>query len=161
MEHDGDNHRPDLALSLKYLSAVGVKYNKADSNLLRTRATHPDFITHLVTAVLEISQHLDARELTDPHNPHVFRVLERICGELQWISDNWKLGIGDQGKLHQHQMIFPLILEMMHFLNCHPHLTNWKISFIFPNNLFWPEYEGLMSSGCPLKPSEAPCYMFR
>lgn len=89
MEHDGDNHRLDLAPSLKHLSAVGVKYNKADSNLLRTRATHPDFITHLVTAVLEISQHLDARVPTDPHNPHAFRVLEHICGELWWISDNW------------------------------------------------------------------------
>lgn len=102
MEHDGDNHRPDLALSLKHLSAVRVKYNKADSNLLRTQATHPDFITHLVTAELEISQHLDARELTDPHNPHLFRVFECIYGELQWISDNWKLGIGDRGKLRQH-----------------------------------------------------------
>lgn len=69
MEHDGDNHRLDLAPSLKHLSAVGVKYNKADSNLLRTRATHPDFITHLVTAVLEISQHLEAQAPTDLHNP--------------------------------------------------------------------------------------------
>lgn len=86
MEYDGDNHRPDLTLSLKHLSAVGVEYNKADSNLLCTRTTHPDFITHLVTAALEISQHLDTRELTDPHNPHVFRVLSAFvvncCGSV-------------------------------------------------------------------------------
>lgn len=89
MEHDGDNHRLDLAPSLKHLSTVGVKYNKADSNLLPTRATHSDFITYLVTAVLEISQHLDAQAPTDPHNPHAFRVLQHIYGELRWISDNW------------------------------------------------------------------------
>lgn len=109
MEHDGDNHRLDLALSLKHSSAVGVKYNKADSNLLHTRTTHPDFITHLVTAAVEISQHLYTRALTDPHNPRAFGVLEHICAELLWISDNWKLGIGDRDKLRQRQTIFPLI----------------------------------------------------
>lgn len=58
----------------------------------------------------------------------------------------------DYSKLCVYEASFPPLLK--HLLNCHSHLSNCIISFIFL--LLCPEYESIMSCGCPPKLSLAP-----
>lgn len=59
---------------------------------------------------------------------------------------------GEYSKLCVHKASFPPLLK--HLLNCHSHLSNCIISFIFL--LLCPEYESIMSCGCPPKLNLAP-----
>ncbi len=71
---------------------------------------------------------------------------------VRWISGDLKLDTGEYIKLCVYEASFPPLLK--HLLNCHSHLSNCIISFIFL--LLCPEYESIMSCGCPPKLSLAP-----
>lgn len=73
-----------------------------------------------------------------------------------WISGDLKADTREYSKLCVYEALFPLLLK--HLLNCHSHLSNCKISFIFL--LLCPEYESIMSCGCPPKLSLAPWNRF-
>lgn len=69
-----------------------------------------------------------------------------------WISGDLKADTREYSKLCVYEALFPPLLK--HLLNCHSHLSNCIISFIFL--LLCPEYESIMSCGCPPKLSLAP-----
>lgn len=71
---------------------------------------------------------------------------------VPWISGDLKPGTREYSKLCVSEASFPPLLK--HLLNCHSHLSNCIISFIFL--LLFPEYESIMSCGCPPKLSLAP-----
>lgn len=71
---------------------------------------------------------------------------------VPWISSELKPDTREYSKLCVYEASFPPLLK--HLLNCHSHLSNCIISFIFL--LLCPEYESIMSCGCPPKLSLAP-----
>lgn len=71
---------------------------------------------------------------------------------MLWISADLIPDTRDYSKLCVYEASFPPLLK--HLLNCHSHLSNCIISFIFL--LLCPEYESIMSCGCPPKLSLAP-----
>lgn len=75
---------------------------------------------------------------------------------MPWISGDLKPDTRENTKLCVYEASFPALLK--HFLNCRSHLSNCIISFIFL--LLCPEYESIMSCGCPTKLSLAPWNRF-
>lgn len=71
---------------------------------------------------------------------------------VPWIGGDLKPDTREYSKLCVYEASFPPLLK--HLLNCHSHLSNCIISFIFL--LLCPEYESIMSCGCPPKLSLAP-----
>lgn len=112
--------------------------------------THTSYENSHAQTYICIQAHTYMQRSTQIKTVHVPSPCHRKC--MLWIGYDLKPDTREYSKLCVYEASFPVLLK--HLLNCHSHLSNCIISFIFL--LLCPEYESIMSCGCPPKLSLVP-----